>query len=138
MATKVFESTVIKAPADKVWDAVRNLDFKWSKIVKSSDGEPGLVGSQRVITYTDGTVQKVTLSGLDDAKMSVTWDLVESDPPMQYLSCIHTIHLRRITNTNETYFEWVTDFSMDANQEVVQDCRYKRKEAFSDLASIFA
>ena len=137
MSTKVHESCVIKAPCDKVWAAVRDLEFGWLSIVDSSKGETGVVGGTRVMKYKDGTIQTVKVTGLDDTKMSVTWDLVESEPPALYLSAMHTIHCRRITATGETYLEWVSDYSMDSTQEVVQDSRFKHLEAFDDLKKLF-
>eukprot|EP01060_Flectonema_neradi_P001392 TRINITY_DN1083_c0_g1_i1.p1 TRINITY_DN1083_c0_g1~~TRINITY_DN1083_c0_g1_i1.p1 ORF type:complete len:139 (+),score=27.41 TRINITY_DN1083_c0_g1_i1:84-500(+) len=133
MSTKVHESCVIAAPCDKVWAAVRDLEFGWYSIVKSSKGDNGVVGGTRVISYADGTVQTVKVTGLDDTKMSVTWDLVESDPPAMYMSAMHTIHCRRITESNQTYLEWVSDYSMDSTQEVVQDSRFKHLDAFAEL-----
>ena len=138
MASKVSESTVVNSTVDKVWEAVRDLDFKWSSLVSSSQGGDGKVGGIRTVSYKDGMKQTVKLVGLDDQKHTVTWDLVESEPAVPYLSCIHTIHLKRVTDTNQTFLEWTTDFSQDAGQEAVQDCRFKRLEAFKELKALFA
>jgi hypothetical protein len=85
------------------------------------------VGGVRRVTYKDGTVQRVKLVELSgesfmmhaslyvlplphvslfaciDAEYSVTYDVIESVPPVRYLSAIHTIKLRRITATKHTF-----------------------------------
>lgn len=48
-------------------------------------------------------------------------------------SVINTMRLRRVTLSNETLVEWITDFSGDATAGVVQDSKYKKHEAFADL-----
>ena len=52
---------------------------------------------------------------------------------MPVTSVIHTISLRRITASNATFVEWITDFSNDATVEIVSDSSFKRLDAFKDL-----
>jgi hypothetical protein len=50
-------------------------------------------------------------------------------------SVVHTISVSKITSTNSSYVQWVTDFSNDVTAEVVADSSFKRLEAFNNLAS---
>jgi len=138
--TRVHETTVLNRPVGIVWEAIKPLNFAFSSIVQKVDVEHGHqheVGSFRKITYKDGTIQKVKVLELSDYRYSVTYELVESEPPTRVLSAIHTITLRRVTENNTTFIEWISDFSSDASQEVIQDSRFKKLEGFSDLRKLF-
>ncbi|KAI3647778.1 hypothetical protein MP228_007999 [Amoeboaphelidium protococcarum] len=137
VVTHVKESAVIAAPYARVWEQVRPLTFKWLsavKEVKVVDGNESQVGSQRKITYVDGTVQTVRVLELSDVENFVTYEVVSSEPAVQVSSAIHTIRLRRVTADDSTFVEWVSDYSSDASQEVIQDSKYKKHEAFTDLS----
>jgi hypothetical protein len=43
--------------------------------------------------------------------------------------------LRHVTYDNSTFIEWISDYSNDATQEVIQDSKYKKQEAFEDLVN---
>ncbi|KAF9580989.1 hypothetical protein BGW38_002157 [Lunasporangiospora selenospora] len=134
--TRVVESIVIDAPIDAVWRLVRKADFRFWQSVKSVDikGGDGEVGGSRKIHFKDGAVQEVTIVELSDMVHSISYDYIEADPPVSFMSALHTISLRRVTSNNTTFVEWSAEFSSDAQQAVVEDSRYKRREGLSDLA----
>jgi len=140
MATRVWESAVIDGPIDAVWALVRPLDFSYLGTVASAAVEgklgPNEVGSVHVITYKDKTVQKLKVTELSDAKHSVSWDLIESNPPHHVLSASYSIRLRHITQGNLTFVEWVVDFSKDVTPVVSADAGFKARENFKALAGI--
>jgi len=137
MATRVWESAIVRAPIAAVWAAVRPVDFRYLGTVVDVNLEnkasPSLVGGVRVVTYKDKTVQKIKLLELSDAIYSVTWELIESTPPISFMSAVHTVKLKRITENNTTFIEWTTDFSKDASNEVLADARFKQLENFTAL-----
>jgi len=137
MATRVWESAVIDAPIDEVWKLVRPLNFSYNSYVTSAENEGKAhddeVGSIKAITYKDGTTQRIKLIGLSDATWSVSWDVIESEPPIEVYSVSHTIRLRRVTESNQTFATWTTDFSNDATATVTEDQRYKQRENFTSL-----
>jgi hypothetical protein len=137
MATRVWESAVIPASVEKTWGLIRPLDFSYHPNVVSAeiDGKASHdeVGVTKLISYKDGTKQRVKLIGLSDATYSLSWDLIESDPPVAYSSCSHTIRLRRVTDSNQTFITWTTDYSKDASLEVTEDQRHKQRENFSAI-----
>jgi len=140
MATRVWESTVLDAPIEAVWPLVRPLDFSYLSTVASSalEGKLGVseVGSVRVVTYKDKTVQKLKVTELSDAKHSLSWDLIDSTPAHHVLSASYSIRLRHITQGNLTFIEWIVDFSRDVTSEVSTDAAFKAKENFKALAGI--
>jgi len=141
MATRVWESAVIPAPIEKTWGLLRSLDFSYHPGVLSAeiDGKASHdeVGVTKLISYNDGTKQRIKLIGLSDATYSISWDLIESDPPVVYSSCSHTIRLRRITDSNQSFITWTTDYSRDASLEVTEDQRHKQRDNFLAIQAVF-
>merc|ERR1719460_2222506 len=63
----------------------------------------------------------------------ITWELFQAVPAITYSSRVDTIQLRRVTTNKQTLLEWSTRFSGDATTNVLEDCKYKKREAFRDL-----
>ncbi|ORX94475.1 Bet v1-like protein [Basidiobolus meristosporus CBS 931.73] len=137
--TNVVESRVIKAPIETVWDYVKDCDFKFWKIVQSAkveNGSPAEVGSTRKVTFKDGTVTLYKIIERSDIRHFVTYEAIESDPPISVLSAMHTFRLTRVTHDNSTFVEWVSDYSSDGGQAVIEDSRYKKQDGLEDLSKI--
>jgi Ca2+-binding EF-hand superfamily protein len=93
------------------------------------------VGGTRKIIYKDGTVQRFRLTELSDAQHSLTYEVVESQPEVKYMSAIHTVTLTRVSTLNQTLVELISDFSKDAGMDVIQDAKYKKVDFIRQLAS---
>ena len=52
------------------------------------------------------------------------------------MSAIHTIQLTKVTENNQTFIQFTSDFSSDATNEVTEDSRYKKREAFEKLRNM--
>ncbi|KAF9405243.1 hypothetical protein BGZ94_003677, partial [Podila epigama] len=128
------------APLDSVWAKVRPVKLDFWKAVKHVDVHGGLgeVGSTRKISFNDGAVQEVKIVELSDLEHSVTFDFIQANPPVEFMSALHTISLRKVTANNTTYVEWSAEFSSDAQLAVIEDSRYKRLEGLEDLAKAVA
>jgi len=135
MSTEVYESALIAAPIDKVWAAVRPLDFKFWDLVKSAElegkADASEVGGVRRVTFKDGAVQSLKLTELSDAKTSLSWELVGGESKV--MSAVHTIRLFRVTTHDQTMIEWVSDFSKDADATFIADAKWKKVEFFKSL-----
>jgi mxaD protein len=92
---KVVETTVINAPADKVWAAVKDFDSldKWhpaiakDEIVSGSNNKPGAV---RALSIKDGPVIKEKLVAFSNTTHSFTYKFVDTPFPIKdYVSTLH-------------------------------------------------
>lgn len=141
-STRVHESRVLNAPVERVWEVLRPLDFSWLsntvKEAKIQNGASAEVGSQRRITYSDGTDQTVKLLELSDLEYFLTYDVIQSEPAVTVTSALHTLRLRRVTHDNTTLIEWISDYSNDAAQSVLQDSKFKKQEGFEALLKFLA
>jgi len=137
---RVTESCVISCAAADVYDSLSKFDFSFWSLVESSAivREGNGIGISVVLTFKDKTVQTFRAVGMDDFRRSVTLELVDSTATT-VLSLIHCISVYPVTksDTPTCFVEWETDFSFDAGQDVLQDSRYKKLEAFADMQRVF-
>eukprot|EP00760_Papus_ankaliazontas_P022825 PhM_4_TR1902/c0_g1_i1/m.87223 len=137
---RVTESCVLACPVENVWQALAVFDFSWWGIVETSaiQREGSAVGVTVVLKFKDNTVQRFRVAEVSELEHSVTLELTDSQPPVSTMAQLHTLRLRPVTQSNETFVEWVTDFSFDAAQSELQDSKYKKLEAFQDMKRLFA
>jgi len=145
MSTRIHESAHLKFNMDVVWATIRPLDFKYfpgiSSVEMENKATHAEVGGIRKVTYNDHkdaksrTVQHIKLMELSDGTSPhLSWDLISSSPATHVMSASHTVHVRRVTEDQTCFIEWITDFSKDATQEVIQDAKHKQLEHFKALS----
>ncbi|KAK8096094.1 uncharacterized protein PG998_002781 [Apiospora kogelbergensis] len=138
-ATSVVESAVIKAPLSHVWHHIKLQNFsafwsalKSSEVVKSQE-ETDLVKW----TFNDGTELEVKQEEHSTINHYITYSVITSKPELSYTSVVSTIRCYAVTSgelENSTFVEWTGNFSSDADAGVIQDAKFKRRDALADLA----
>jgi hypothetical protein len=118
---KVYKSSIINAPADKVWSIVRDFNAlpKWTPFVAKSEIEGGLpsdkVGCIRNFVLKDGGVIREQLLTLSDRDMSCTYSILES--PMGVENYEATLSLKPVTDGNTTFACWTAEFDAPEDKE---------------------
>ncbi|MCJ1460367.1 hypothetical protein MMC28_010747 [Mycoblastus sanguinarius] len=141
-STSITESSVIHAPLANVWHLIKLQDFHhfWTKLdkshhVKGASHETDIVKW----TFKDGTVQDVKQEEHSTIDHFITYSVISSTPAITYSSVISTIRCYAVTtgpNEGSTFVQWSAHFSSDADADVIEDARFKRKEALADLAHV--
>ena len=118
---RVFVSSVIDAPAEKVWATIRrfNAVAYWLAFVKSSPiedgGDPTRVGCIRVLTQTDGEVFREVLVALSDAERFYSYTFASSPVPVRNHRT--TLKVLPITDGQRSYVAWSSRFDIDPEYE---------------------
>ena len=118
---RIFVSSVVNAPAEKVWATIRRFDavVDWLPFVKSSPiedgGDPARVGCIRVLTQTDGEVFREVLVALSDAERFYSYTFVSSPVPVR--NHLTTLRVLPITGGDRAYVEWSSRFEIDPKYE---------------------
>ncbi len=142
---KVFTSSVLSAPIEKVWARIRDFNAlpAWVPLIKSSTIEGGLpsdrVGCVRSFSTQDGQKLRERLLALSDCEHSCTYSILESHLPVR--GYVATLRLLPITDGNRTYAEWTAEFDCPAEAEqelVVTVGRDVFQAAFDQLKTFFA
>lgn len=118
---RIFVSSVVSAPGEKVWATIRRFDavVDWLPFVKSSPiedgGDPARVGCIRVLTQTDGEVFREVLVALSDAERFYSYTFVSSPVPVR--NHLTTLRVLPITDGDRAYVEWSSRFEIDPKYE---------------------
>ncbi|KAL8784575.1 MAG: hypothetical protein Q9195_009000 [Heterodermia aff. obscurata] len=143
-STSISESAVISAPLAQVWHLIKLQEFDsfWSKLEKSEHVK-GASPETDVVkwTFKDGTVLDVKQEEHSTINNYITYSVIASTPALSYTSVLSTIRCYAVTSgphEGSTFIQWSANFSSDADAGVIEDARFKRTEALSDLASVVA
>ncbi|KAL9120643.1 MAG: hypothetical protein Q9187_002803 [Circinaria calcarea] len=143
-STSVTESAVIEAPLSQVWHLIKLQDFPnfWTKLSKSEHIK-GTSPETDVVkwTFKDGTELDVKQEEHSTIDHYITYSVIASTPALSYSSVISTIRCFAVTSgakEGSTFVQWSAHFSSDADAGVIEDARFKRKEALADLANTVA
>lgn len=93
----VTESVEVKAPADKVWDTIKDFDglpkwhpgFSGDELVSGANGKAGTV---RKLTIKDGPSFTEKLLSYDAAHHSYRYMIIESPLPIAHYSSTVSVH----------------------------------------------
>lgn len=111
---KVYISTVINAPADRVWARVRDFNGlpDWTDFVTESRIEESLpadkIGCVRAFHLADGGFIRERLLALSDYDYSFSYAILES--PMGVENYVSSFRLFPVTETGGTFAEWSAEF----------------------------
>lgn len=118
---RVFISSVIAAPAERVWERVRDFNAlpKWHPRIRDSRIEDALpadkVGCIRNFNLQNGDNIREQLLGLSDYDMFCTYAILESPMPLD--DYVATLRLTPVTDGARTFAEWTAEFSCAPDDE---------------------
>lgn len=111
---RVYISSVIEAPAARVWERLRDFNGlpRWHPRIRDSrieNGEPAdRVGCVRDFHLQNGDRIRERLLGLSDYDMFCTYSILES--PMPLTEYVATLRLTPVTDGDRTFAEWTAEF----------------------------
>jgi uncharacterized protein YndB with AHSA1/START domain len=118
---KIYVSSVIDAPVDKVWALVRDFNSlpQWHPRMVESEIEGGLscdqVGCVRRFKLASGPILREKLVGLSDRDHKVVYTMEETPQPIT--NHVATVKLTPVTDGNRTFAEWSAEFDAPAGEE---------------------
>ncbi len=118
---RVYTSSVINAPAAKVWERIRDFNGlpKWHPRIRESRIEDALpadkVGCIRNFNLQNGDNIREQLLGLSDYDHFYSYSMLEG--PMPLSDYIATLRLTPVTEGDRTFIEWSAEFECDPENE---------------------
>ena len=118
---RIYTSSVIDAPADTVWGAIRDFNAlpNWHPLIVDSRIENGFasdkVGCVRNFRLRDGGQLREQLLSLSDFEYQCSYSIIES--PMPLTNYVATLKLTPVTDGNRTFAEWSAEFDCDEADE---------------------
>jgi hypothetical protein len=111
---KIYRSTVLNAPADRVWRDLRDFNglANWHPLIVLSRIEKGhpadKVGCVRVLQHKDGAQVREKLLSLSDYDYTCISAILDS--PMDLSDYVTTLRLFPVTEGNRCFIEWSAEF----------------------------
>lgn len=123
---KVYRSTVLDAPAERVWRDLRDFNSlpTWHPLIVSSRIEKGhasdKVGCVRRFQLKDGGYIREKLLTLSDFDYTCAYSILES--PMDVTNYVATLRLFPVTEGNRCFIEWSAEFdcTSEKTEELTQ------------------
>jgi len=118
---KVYVSTVLGAPAARVWARVRDFNGMpgWHPAIAESrieGGEPSdKIGCVRDFRLRNGDRLREKLLGLSDFDLFCTYSILDS--PMPVANYVATLRLTPVTDGDRTFIEWTAEFDCAPERE---------------------
>ena len=118
---QVYTSSVIGAPAERVWAAIRDFNGlpSWHPAIAESRIEGGApadqVGCVRAFRLRDDGHIRERLLALSDYDYSCTYAILES--PMGVENYVATLKLTPITDGGRSFAEWSAEFDCPPERE---------------------
>lgn len=112
--TKVYVSSVIGAPAQQVWQLIRDFNAlpDWHPGISSSrieqERSADSVGCVRHFYTKEGGEIREQLLALSDFDFTCTYSIIES--PMALTDYVATLKLTPVTDGNHAFAEWQAEF----------------------------
>lgn len=125
--SRVYVSSVINAPAAKVWARVRDFNGLpgWHPRIRESRIEDAQaadrVGCVRSFFLQNGDNYREQLLGLSDYDMFYTYTILQS--PIPVTDYVATLRLTPVTDGDRCFFEWSAEFDSapDGADELAAD-----------------
>ncbi|KAK3987565.1 hypothetical protein QBC44DRAFT_331138 [Cladorrhinum sp. PSN332] len=141
---EVIESAVILAPLSHVWHFIKLGEFdKFWPAIKKAEQVKGVSDDTDVVrwSFQDGNVVEVKQDEHSNLDHFITYSVITSTPELPYSSMVSTIRCWAVTSGDyeaSTFVRWTSKFSSDADASVIEDAKYKRREALQGLAAAAA
>ncbi len=119
--TRVFTSSIIKAPVNEVWMKIRDFNAlpDWHSSVANSCIENSeasdRVGCIRNFNLKNGGNIREKLLALSDLDYLCTYSILES--PMPFKNYVATLQMKPITDGDITYAQWTAIFDCKPEDE---------------------
>ncbi|KAJ4300124.1 hypothetical protein N0V88_002793 [Collariella sp. IMI 366227] len=146
---EVIESAVIRAPLSHVWHFIKLGEFdKFWPAVNKAEHVKNVSNETDVVrwTFKDGSTAEVkqdehSVRVYVNLDHFITYSVIDSKPDLTYSGVVSTVRCWAVSCgefENSTFVRWTSKFSSDADLGVIEDAKYKRREALKGLEAAAA
>jgi hypothetical protein len=82
----IHKEVLINAPADHIWDAIRDVGAIHTRLARGFVLDTQLEGDSRVVTFAGGLVARERIIDVDDRTRRIAYTIVEGRPTYHHAS----------------------------------------------------
>ena len=71
------------------------------------------------------------MTELSERNCSLAYELVMAEPAIEVSSIVGEMRLQAVTDEEQTFFSWETEYSNDVDAEFIGDARWKKRDFFA-------
>jgi hypothetical protein len=142
---EVYRTSVIRAPAKRVWAVVRDFNAMpaWNATVRSStieNGPANRIGCRRRLVFDDGNTWIHELTGLSEREMTIAYAIVGvPEGTRVQMSDYHaTIRLEPVTDGDQCFIAWRATLQTDQEAAVRERAHAVFQAGFDGLKRLLA
>ena len=105
--TSIDRHVIVDVPPEQAWDALRDFGALHTRLARGFATDCRLEGSDRVVTFANGTILRERLIAIDEERRRVVWTIL--DGPFTH----HNGAAQVSDEGGRTRFEWTTDLLPD-------------------------
>jgi carbon monoxide dehydrogenase subunit G len=103
----IFKESVVRAPAAKVWDAVRDVGAVASRLAPGFVTHCELQDGARMVTFANGLTVREVIVGLDETRRRLAYSATGGR------AAHHNASIQVVEEGNHTRFLWTADVLPD-------------------------
>ena len=98
-----------------------------------TDGDAGRVDSVVKISYANGATWFWRVTELSERNTTLAYELVAAEPATSVSSIVGEMKLSAVTDSDQTFMQWSTEYSNDVDAEFMGDARWKKRDLFTEM-----
>ena len=108
-----------------------------SKCEFASESNPGMINANVNVTYGDKTSVNFRIVGICENRHSICYEVISAEPDLNVYSVQNQIICYSVTESDQTFIRWITDFSNDVDLQMIEDNKYKKLECFREMKTYY-
>ena len=73
------------------------------------------------------------MTELSERNHTLGYELIMAEPAISVSSIVGEIAFSAVTDTEETFVKWSTEYSNDVDADFIGDARWKKRDFFADV-----
>merc|ERR1712187_904818 len=98
-----------------------------------TDGEAGRVDSTVKVSYTNGATWYLRVTELRERNHTLAYELIMAEPSISVSSIVGELAFEAVTDSDQTFMRWTTEYSNDVDADFMGDARWKKRDLFAAI-----
>ena len=75
---------------------------------------------------------------MSERNHTLAYELIMAEPAISVSSIVGELSFEAVTDTDETFIKWTTEYSNDVDADFMGDAKWKKRDLFSDIKANLA